>query len=81
MRTLVVTALLALSAPALAQDTAEVTYKPVTELDFDTIELNVPLTRPSGVLLAEVARPKFNPLIRLRTSWDPELRGSVGAIQ
>lgn len=73
-----------LSAPALAQDeaqvqteTQEVRYKARTEIEFDGVGVNGELTKPQGVLLADVKRASFKPLIELRLDFNREIERSV----
>ena len=75
------------SATAMADDTEEptqerrVVYKQRTEIDFEGIEIEGTLVRPQGALILDRRRGSFNPLIRLRADFEPELNNSVDLIR
>jgi hypothetical protein len=69
-----------LSPTALAQDD-EVTYKERTEIDFEGVEVAGELVKPQGALLLERKRASFNPLIKLRTDFNPEMSQSVNNVK
>jgi hypothetical protein len=62
-------------------DSDKVVYKQRTEIDFDDLEIEGVLERPSSQLLQERKGAKFNPLIKLRENWDPEMEQSIGDIK
>ena len=75
------------SATAMADDTEEptqerrVVYKQRTEIDFEGIEVEGTLVRPQGALILARKAGSFNPLIRLRVDFEPELNNSVNYIK
>ena len=79
--------LLMFSATAMADDTEEptqerrVVYKQRTEIDFEGIEVEGTLVRPQGALILARKAGSFNPLIRLRMDFEPELNNSVNLIK
>ena len=68
------------SPTALAQDD-EVQYKERTEIDFEGVEVAGELVKPQGALLLERKRASFNPLIKLRTDFNPEMSQSVNNVK
>ena len=81
------TLLLMFSATAMADDTEEptqerrVVYKQRTEIDFEGGEVEGTLVRPQGALILARKAGSFNPLIRLRMDFEPELNNSVNLIK
>ena len=75
------------SATAAADDTEEPTlerrviYKQRTEIDFEGLEIEGALVRPQGALILDRTAGSFNPLIRLRMDFEPELNNSVNLIK
>lgn len=63
-----------------AQDN-KVVYEQRTEIDFEAIDIDGELVKPQGSLIIERTRVAFNPLIELRTDWNPEMRNSVEIIK
>jgi len=69
---------------AHAQDEEEsrkVIYKQRTEIDFDSVDVNGELIKPVGALLIERKRAQFNPLIKLRQDFKPEIKRSIKQVQ
>ena len=79
--------LLMFSATAMADDTEtldddrRVIYKQRTEIDFEGLEIEGALVRPQGALILDRTAGSFNPLIRLRMDFEPELNNSVEYIK
>ena len=74
--------LLLITSLALAQDEdREIVYKQKTEIDFEGLDVEGQLVKPQGALLLDRKRAAFNPLIRLRTDFDPEMSMSVNQIK
>ena len=75
------------SATAAADDTEQptqerrVVYKQRTEIDFEGLEIEGALVRPQGALILDRTAGSFNPLIRLRMDFEPELNNSVNLIK
>lgn len=71
------------SGAAWAQDEEDrkVKYKERTEIDFEGLDVNGELVKPSGALLLDRKRANFNPLIRLRTDFNQEMAESVDEIK
>lgn len=72
-----------LATPALAQDEEEanVRYKEKTEIDFEGVDVAGELVKPSGSLLVDRKKAQFNPLIDLRSDFNPEMRESVNEVK
>jgi len=67
---------------AFAQDEGRaVTYKKKTEIDFEGVDVSGELVKPQGALLLDRKRASFNPLIKLRTDFNPEVSSSVTEIK
>ena len=60
---------------------AEVIYKAKTEIDFEGVEVEGVLIKPDGALIKEREGAHFNPLIKLRTDFSPEMAQSVSEIK
>lgn len=73
--------LLLLTSLAFGEEDREVRYQKETEVDFDGIEISGELIKPQGALIVERSNVKFNPLISLRTDFDPEMADSVNLIK
>ncbi|HIO73275.1 MAG TPA: hypothetical protein EYN38_09265 [Flavobacteriales bacterium] len=79
--------LLMFSATAMAEDPVspdedrKVVYKQRTEIDFEGVEVEGTLVRPQGSLILARKAGSFNPLIRLRMDFEPELNNSVNLIK
>lgn len=59
----------------------KVVYKQKTEIDFEELEIEGTLERPSSSLIQDRKSAKFNPLIKLRENWEPEINQSIGDIK
>jgi len=67
---------------SFAQDnTRDVTYKKRTEIDFEGVDISGQLVKPQGALLLDRKRASFNPLIKLRADFNPEMSASVTEIK
>jgi len=81
------TLLLMFSATVAADEPEEptlerrVVYKQRTEIDFEGLEIEGALVRPQGALILDRTAGSFNPLIRLRMDFEPELNNSVNYIK
>ncbi len=79
--------LTAVAAPsfAFAEETDEegrkVTYKQKTEIDFEGIDVSGELQKPAGSLVLDRKKASFNPLIKLRTEFNAEMRASVDEVK
>lgn len=62
-------------------DENTIKYQKKTEIDFEGIDVEGELIKPQGTILMERTRTSFNPLIQLRTDWNPEMRQSVNNIK
>jgi hypothetical protein len=81
MRLLLSILLLTISLPALAQDDRDVSYESRTEIDFEALDVSGEMVKPQGSLLMERKKAEFNPLIKLRTDFNPEMSQSVNDIK
>ena len=65
---------------AEAEPEREIRYKERTEIDFEGVDIIGELVKPSGKLLLDRRKAKFNPLIRMRSNFDKEMKDSVDEI-
>lgn len=56
-------------------------YKRRTEIDFEAIDVTGELVKPQGSFILERQQASFNPLIKLRTDFNHEMRDSVREIK
>ena len=74
--------LLLITSMAFAQDEGrEVRYREKTEIDFEGVDVEGQLVKPQGALLLDRQRASFNPLIKLRSDFNPEISQSVNEIK
>ena len=69
---------------ASAQDDTDkptVTYQKETTIDFEGVDIEGNLVKPTGALLLERKKAHFNPLITLRSDFNKEMNGSVNDIK
>ena len=52
-----------------------------TEIDFEGVNVDGELVKPSGALVMEVKRNQFNQLIRMRENFDKEMRQSIDEVK
>jgi len=84
LRSAVFAAALLFSGSAFAQDETsgrEVRYKERTEIDFEGVDVTGELVKPSGALLLDRRKADFNPLIKLRTDFNREMKQSVDQVK
>jgi hypothetical protein len=70
-----------LGSTAVAQDDGRVKYKERTVIDFEGVDVTGDLVKPQGQLLLERKRANFNPLIRLRTDFNVEMKRSIDQVK
>ena len=71
-----------ITALGFGQETdRQIRYQKETEIDFDELEIEGELIKPTGALIVERSGVKFNPLIELRTDWNREMSQSVNSIK
>lgn len=63
-----------------AQDRAT-EYKKRTEIDFEALDITGEMVKPQGSIVIERRRAEFNPLIKIRTDFNPEMANSVREIK
>ena len=59
----------------------EPVYSSKTEIDFEGLEIEGVLQRPTGTLVLDRKSVRFNPMIKLRTEWDDQVEESIGHIK
>ena len=85
-RALLLLPALLLSSVALAQQETdrEILIKDITEIeedDWDIVRVDGQLVGPDGELIVETKRPKFAPMIHLRTDFSVEMSDSVADVK
>lgn len=74
-----------LSTTAFAQDAEgdgrQIKYKERTEIDFEGVDVTGELVKPQGQLLLDRRKANFNPLIKLRTDFNDEMKQSVNEVK
>jgi len=58
-----------------------VIYRQKTEIDFEALEIEGQLIKPTGALLLERKAAAFNPLIKLRRDFNVEISESTKEIR
>ena len=71
---------LASVAAAQDEDDRRIIYKKKTEIDFEDVSVEGELKKPHGAYLLDKRQATFNPLIKLRTDFNPEMYQSVHEI-
>lgn len=75
------------AAPAFAQDEGgddadrKVIYKQKTEIDFEGLDVAGELVKPNSALVLDRKKASFNPLIKLRADFNPEMEQSIDEIK
>ena len=59
----------------------QIRYRDKTEIDFEEVDVTGQLVKPQGALLLDRKKASFNPLIKLRTDFNPEMSASVSEIK
>lgn len=74
--------LLSLTTSAIAQNNDKgIVYKKRTEIDFEGVDVEGTLVKPQGALVLDRQTARFNPLIKLRTDFNPEMILSINEIK
>ena len=77
-----------LTGAAWAQDSTEtddegrkVVYKQKTEIDFEGLDVSGELVKPQSALVLDRKKASFNPLIKLRSDFNPEMEHSIDEVK
>lgn len=62
-------------------DDRKVSYKQTTEIDFEGLDVNGELVKPSSALVLDRKKASFNPLIKLRADFNQEMEQSVDEVK
>ena len=74
--------LILITSLAFAQDEdRDIKYRERTEIDFEGVDVTGELVKPQGALLLDRKRASFNPLIKLRSDFNPEISTSVNEVK
>jgi len=55
----------------------EVIYRQKTEIDFEALDIEGILVKPSSSLILERKKAAFNPLVKIRTDWNDTIEESI----
>lgn len=55
----------------------KIVYKQRTEIDFESLEVEGTLVKPSSSLVLERKKAAFNPLVKIRTDWVDMIEESI----
>jgi hypothetical protein len=72
---------IAIADPPETPEDTQIRYRARTEIDFEGVEVEGSLIRPSGSLILERKKGSFNPLIRLREEFNEEIIDSSRLIR
>ena len=61
--------------------TPEVVYKKETTIDFEGVDVTGDLVKPQGSLVVERRSAGFNPMIKLRADFNPEMSESINNVK
>ncbi len=59
------------------EESPRVIYKKETAIDFKELDLSAVVVGPDGVVVHGRREPTFNPLVKLRLDFNPEMTESV----
>lgn len=59
----------------------KVMYKSKTEIDFEGLDVSGEMQKPQGTYLMDRKKASFNPLIKLREDFNPEMEQSVDEVK
>jgi len=69
------------TAHAQDKEDRKVIYQQRTVIDFEDVDVTGELIKPAGALLIDRKRAKFNPLIKLRQDFNPEIKRTIRQVQ
>lgn len=55
----------------------KVIYRQKTEIDFEALDIEGILVKPSSSLILERKKAAFNPLVKIRTDWNDMIEESI----
>ena len=59
----------------------EVVYKKETTIDFEGVDISGDLVKPQGSLVIERRVAGFNPMIKIRIDFNPEMSESINNVK
>lgn len=59
------------------EDDRKIVYKQKTEIDFESLEVEGALLKPSSAFILERKKLSFNPLVKIRTDWTDLIEESI----
>lgn len=59
----------------------KVSYKAKTEIDFEGLDVEGEMVKPSSALVLDRKKASFNPLIKVRENFNPEMEESIDEVR
>ena len=59
----------------------KVSYKSKTEIDFEGLDVEGEMVKPSSALVLDRKKAAFNPLIKMRENFNPEMDESINEVR
>ena len=59
----------------------KVVYKQKTEIDFESLDVEATIQKPSSSLILERKQASFNPLVKIRSDWTDLMDESIDEVK
>lgn len=59
----------------------KIQYKSKTEIDFEGLDVEGEMVKPSSALVLDRKKAAFNPLIKMRENFNPEMEESIDEVR
>lgn len=59
----------------------KIQYKSKTEIDFEGLDVEGEMVKPSSALVLDRKKASFNPLIKMRENFNPEMEESIDEVR
>ncbi len=59
----------------------KISYKSKTEIDFEGLDVEGEMVKPSSALVLDRKKASFNPLIKMRENFNPEMEESIDEVR
>ncbi len=64
-----------------AESGRKIQYKSKTEIDFEGLDVEGEMVKPSSALVLDRKKASFNPLIKMRENFNPEMEESIDEVR
>lgn len=64
-----------------AESGRKIQYKSKTEIDFEGLDVEGEMVKPSSALVLDRKKAAFNPLIKMRENFNPEMEESIDEVR